>query len=250
MNPISISTCSGVYFSFTPTGTIVPNGTTYSWTLPSGGLGGSASLSNQASLNATLTNSTNTIQTATYTITPLSSGCTGAVFTGVVSVFPLAAVSNVSLSICSGASFTAALTGTIPSGTTYSWSAPTVTGGMTGGAPGTSAGSVTGSLSNTTSTLQTATYFVTPSVTGGCTSAGFTVTVQVLPTASINNVTLSICSGVGFTASLTGTIPSGTTYSWSAPNVTGGITGGALSSASSIVSGTLSNSTTTVGTAT
>jgi hypothetical protein len=49
----------------------------------------------------------------------------------------------------------------VPTGTTYSWSAPTVTG-ITGTAAGSSSSSISGSLINTTSAPITVNYTVTP----------------------------------------------------------------------------------------
>jgi hypothetical protein len=75
--------------------------------------------------------------------------------------------------------------GIVPAGTTYSWPAPVVTGGMTGGAAssGTPA-SITGTLTNLTSTPQTATYTVTPT-SGSCTGSTFTLTVTVNPITNL-----------------------------------------------------------------
>ncbi|RZK76881.1 MAG: hypothetical protein EOO85_10200, partial [Pedobacter sp.] len=99
-----------------------------------------------------------------------------------------ATITAMTASACSGVAFTVTpangTNGTIPSGTTYSWPAPVVTGGITGGAASTGTpASITGTISNTTGTAQTATYTVTPT-TAGCTGIPFTVTVTVntLPT--------------------------------------------------------------------
>jgi hypothetical protein len=87
--------CSGTSPDYAPTNnpptTIVPAGTTYTWTNPvvTGGItGGSAQATPQTSVNQTLTNPTNTIQTATYTVTPIGPSCTGATFQLVVTVDP------------------------------------------------------------------------------------------------------------------------------------------------------------------
>jgi nucleoside phosphorylase len=85
---------------------------------------------------------------------------------------------------CTGVAFTVtpnATNGTIPSGTTYTWTAPVVTGGMTNGAASTgSPTTITGTLLNPTTAAQTATYTVTP-ITGACTGTPFTLTVTVNP---------------------------------------------------------------------
>ena len=50
-------------------------------------------------------------------------------------------INDQAVTICGGGSFTIApadvADGVVPAGTTYSWSAPTVSGGLTGGAAGT-----------------------------------------------------------------------------------------------------------------
>jgi uncharacterized repeat protein (TIGR03803 family) len=66
----------------------VPAGTTYSWGIPAvtGGLTGGTSGTDAVSITGTLTNPTQTDQTATYTVTPTSGGCVGSTFTVIVAV--------------------------------------------------------------------------------------------------------------------------------------------------------------------
>ncbi len=58
-------------------------------------------------------------------------------FTITVTVSPLAAINALTAVTCSGTAFTITPTnvvnGIIPAGTNYSWSTPSVTGGLTGG---------------------------------------------------------------------------------------------------------------------
>lgn len=95
IQPKTASTCSNTVFTVTPTSGAndnVPSGTSYSWPSPvvTGGLtGGAASSGSPNSITGTLTNSTATDQTATYTVTPTSSGCTGNPFTVTVTVSPI-----------------------------------------------------------------------------------------------------------------------------------------------------------------
>ncbi|WP_186300057.1 PKD-like domain-containing protein, partial [Algoriphagus algorifonticola] len=81
-------------------------------------------------------------------------------------VTPNIAVTNMTATVCSGDSFSLTpangTNGVVPAGTTYSWSAPSVTGGITGGAAGSGANSISGTLNNPTNSTQTATYTVTP----------------------------------------------------------------------------------------
>ena len=256
------SACSGSSFTSTPanvTNGVVPAGTTYSWSGPvvTGGITGGSSGTGATSITGTLTNPTNSVQTATYTVTPTSGTCSGASFTLTVTINPRPAITTMTNTVCSGSSFTSTPTnvtnGLVPAGTTYSWSTPLVTGGMTGGSSGTGATSITGTLTNPTNSAQTATYTVTPT-SGTCSGASFTLTVTVNPGPAITTMANSACSGSSFTstpANLTnGVVPAGTTYSWSAPVVTGGMTGGSSGTAATSITGTLTNPTNSAQTAT
>ena len=261
VNPMTTVTCSGVFFSITPTdfvNGVVPNGTVFSWSAPAvtGGLTGGAIGTNAGYISGTLTNPTNIVQTATYSITPLTGNCTGSVFTLTVTVNPTAVVSGITAVSCSGVLFTVSptngLNGIVPDGTLYSWSAPIVTGGLTGMSTGTNAPAITGNLNNPLNTAQTATYTVTP-LSGNCTGASFTVTVTVNVTPAISAMTTVTCSGVAFTVSPTnganGIVPAVIVYNWNAPVVTGGMTGGSAATNASVISGTLTNPLNSVQTA-
>ncbi|WP_170154522.1 HYR domain-containing protein [Mangrovibacterium diazotrophicum] len=258
---MSTSICGSGTFTVTPvngTNGVVPANTQYSWSAPSmssgltGGVAGSGS-----SISGTLVNNTNTAKTATYTVTPNSSGCAGTNFTVTVTVNPSPTIAPLTATVCSGESFSRTpvdgTNGIVPAGTTYTWSAPAVTGGITGGTAGSGASAISGTLTNPTSIVQTATYTVTPKA-GSCTGAAFTLTVQVEPKPAVNPITETICSGDNFTISpadgTNGIVPTGTTYSWSAPTVTGSMTGGTSGSAASVISGTLVNPTNSSQTAT
>jgi uncharacterized protein (TIGR02145 family) len=175
----------------------------------------------------------------------------------IVTVNPLPVITAMTATVCSGSGFTVTpvngTNGTVPAGTTYSWAAPTFTGGITGGAAGSAAANISGTLVNPTNTAQTATYTVTPT-SGSCTGGTFIVTVTVNPAPAITTMTASVCSGVGFTVTpvnnTNGIVPVGTTYDWAAPTITGGITGGASGSAAANISGTLTNPTNIAQTAT
>ncbi len=180
-----------------------------------------------------------------------SPACSGTSQTFTLTVNPVPSVTNQSETMCSEGTFTVSPTNgganVIPTGTTYSWSAPTVTG-ITGTASGTNASSISGTLTNTTNASINVVYTVTPSsaTTPACAGTSFTVTVTVAPTATVTTQTQTICSGSTFTVSPTNgsgnIVPTGTTYSWSAPTVTG-ITGTATGSSSSSISGSLINTT-------
>ena len=177
--------------------------------------------------------------------------CSGVAKTFTLTVNPVPSVTNQTATICSEGTFTVApINGNgnvIPLGTTYSWSAPTVTG-ITGTAVGTNASSISGTLTNTTNADINVVYTVTPTsaTTPTCAGTSFSVTVTVAPKATVTAQTQTICSGSTFTVTPTNgsgnIVPAGTTYSWSAPTVTG-ITGTTSGSNSASISGNLINTT-------
>ncbi len=234
INPINTSICSDGSFTITPadgTNGRVPADTQYSWTAPAmtGGLTGGIAGSG-TSITGTLKNNTNTPQTATYTVTPLTGSCVGANFTVTVTVNPKPAITPMTGATCSNQPFTItpanSTNGLVPAGTTYSWTLPSLPAGITGGAAGSGA-SITGTLINTTNGPLVATYTVTPT-SGTCVGDPFTVAVTVNPTPVIPTQTPTICSTTAFTVSPTNggatIVPAGTTYTWTVidnPNVTG-----------------------------
>jgi hypothetical protein len=159
------------------------------------------------------------------------------------------------LPICNNGSFTTApvngINGIVPAGTTYDWSVQSATSGVTGAASG-SGPAITGNLNNTTNLLQTVVYAVTPRY-NGCIGSLFTLTVNVSPNPTVSNMATTVCSNSTFTVTpvngVNGIVPSGTQYTWSAPVVSGGMTGGVDGSGSN-VTGTLVNPTTIQQTAT
>ena len=262
--------CSGTSFTITPANTggdIVPSNTTYSWTVTenSNVTGESSGTTTGNTISQNLTNNTNSVQTVVYTVTPVSGGignCSGPTFTITVTVNPKPSISAKTVIACSNELFTATITNglnndIVPSGTTYTWAAPIVTGGMTGGAAGNTLTSISGNLSNPTSVAQTATYTVRPIVPGStiCTGTDFTVVATIKPKAIVTAKTTTACSNDAFTFGLTDglngdIIPTGTTYTWSTPTVTGGLTGGTPGTAQNTIGGTLVNPSNTSQTAT
>lgn len=78
----TVSACTGVPFSFTPTGTNIPTGTTYSWSAPTGSnFSGGAAGSGATTVDGTLTLSSGSSATAVYTVTLTSGTCIGTTFT-------------------------------------------------------------------------------------------------------------------------------------------------------------------------
>ncbi|MCA6484762.1 MAG: hypothetical protein IM547_05090, partial [Chitinophagaceae bacterium] len=250
-------TCSGVQFVVTPTNDtngIVPDGSLYSWSVPTftGTIeGGLSATNNLRTVFGTLSNRTNTTQTVTYNVVPSTvKGCTGANFTVTVTLNPTPEVGAMTAVTCSGVQFvvtpTNSTNGIVPDGSLYSWSVPTFTGTVLGGASATNnLKTVFGSLSNRTNRTQTVTYIVTPSTAEGCTGKVFSVTVTLNPTPEVSAMSRVVCNGVQFTVSpvndTNGIVPESTLYTWNAPLFTASITGGDSGSDQPFIRGTLTN---------
>jgi len=254
INNLAATVCSAGTFTVSPvdvTNGVVPTGTTYSWPAPSmAGITGTAAGTNAANISGTLTNTTAAAINIIYTVTPTSptGPCTGSSFTVTVTVNPKPAINNHVSTICSSGTFTVSpvniTDGIVPTGTTYSWPAPSMAG-ITGTAAGTNAANISGTLTNTTAAAINVIYTVTPtSPAGSCAGSSFTVTVTVNPKPAINNQGATICTAGTFTVSpvniTDGIVPAGTTYSWTAPSAPG-ITGTAAGTNAANISGTLTN---------
>jgi hypothetical protein len=221
--------CSATAFTQAPSngaGDIVPSVTTYTWTVASNPnvLNETANNTPQTSISQTLTNTLNTAETVTYTVTPLSGSCPGSTFTINVTVSPKPTIANKTEPICSGTAFAQTPMNVggdiVPSNTNYTW---TVANNSNVNGESSNAGAQTSigqSLINTLNTPEVVTYTVTPQ-SGLCTGSTFTVAVTVNPKPSIannSNTTSTSCSGTLFNQSPSNgngdIVPSGTTYTW------------------------------------
>jgi gliding motility-associated-like protein len=253
--------CSGNSFSITPSNanpaatTIVPAGTTYTWTItPNANITGASNQGTaQGAIGQTLTNITEVPQTIRYTVTPKAGAavgaCVGATFFVDVTVDPTPKIADIPTAACSGSAFSvtpanAAPTTIVPANTTYSWGAPSVTGGVTGGSAATNQTSIGQTLTNASTSQQTATYTVTPKsgAQGTCTGPTFKVIVTVNPIPKLNSTLTpaGICTG---TFNYTPTsLTAGATFAWSRPNIPG--INESASSGNGNISETLTNPTT------
>ncbi len=228
VNPICEGTSSTLQVN-----TDLPNPTSYTW---------NTSLLNNNTLNVSPTSTT----PYSCIVSNGTTTCTTAVFT--LTVNPTPNVIAQTQTICSAGTFTVSpINGSgnsVPTGTSYSWSAPSVSG-ISGTASGSSVSSISGTLTNTTNAAISVVYNVIPT-SGSCSGSSFTVTVTVNPKPNVINQTQTICSAGTFTVSpINGSgnsVPTGTSYSWSAPSVSG-ITGTTPGSSLSSISGTLTNTT-------
>ncbi len=194
----------------------------------------------------------------TYTTTCI----TTLTVTATVFVNPAPAINSMTVASCAGSSFTSTpvnvTNGIVPAGTTYTWGLPTVTGGATGATTGTNQTNITQTLNNPTTSVQTATYSITPTSGIGCVGAPYILTATMSAPVHIFDTTLAtICSGNSFSLTPVTGIPdaatvvaAGTTYNWTAPTVTGGMTGASAQTNQTLINQTLFNPTTTQQTAT
>lgn len=270
-SPQNVTVCSGAPVLLnlvnSPPSMIVPPGLTYSWSVPlvTGGLTGGTSRSDANAFSQVLYNPTSVPQTATYTVTATYADCS-TMFSLVVTVNPTPAISNKSVTVCSGSEFAVAPAnlppGTlVPAGTKYSWALPAtsgIPGSVTGATAGNNADSIVQQLFNVSGSPQTATYVIEASA-GACISH-FNLVANITPKPMLHanpSVAQTICSGTNITPivlSESGSIVGATTYYWSRSNVAGisNTSGIALSGASApisaggtyTISGTLHNSTT------
>jgi gliding motility-associated-like protein len=159
--------------------------------------------------------------TYTYTVTN-APGCTSIASANIgINLQPVTPiVPNQTASISSGATFTVTPGGgTIPVGTTYTWTAPTYTGGVTGGTAQAAPQTNIRETLTIPSGSGTATYTVTPT-SGICIGATFTVIVTVnalcVPVTIVTqptNITMCATSGnASFTVVASGATPF--TYQW------------------------------------
>ena len=255
--------CSATPFSITPSNTspdIVPTGITYTWavTPPIGITGANTQSSPQSVISETLTNSTSSAINVSYAVTATSgvtpNTCSNT-FTATITVNPLPVISAKTAIICTNTSFTVTPANTlpdiVPTGTTYTWTVPSVVGitGSSDQVVGQTAISQT--LINTTSAPLDVVYHVvasagtSPSI---CTS-NFDVTVTVNPIPVIAPKTATVCTGVAFDVTPTNTlpdvVPTATTYTWTV-SPPAGITGASLQAVKqTTISQTLTNTTNT-----
>ena len=209
--------CTGSLFSYTPQSNTV--GTLFSFSraavspITNGPLVG---INNPSEY---LVNPTNTPATATYNYNLTANGCSNTQLVNVV-VNPVPVVASQTTATCSNMAFSF-MPANVPSGTVYTWGAPSITpaGSVAGGgAQASGQSAISQTYSNQTITAATALYTVVPTASG-CSGIPFSVTVTINPVPFVGNQLLTaICSGTSFSFSATNTqVPVGTTYTWFNP---------------------------------
>ena len=237
--------CSGTTFDTLPVAPVFGDyATTYKWEAPTGSVtGGAAATTAQNTVSGgPLSNTTNTVQNAVYTVTPTTGTvCEGPVFTVTVPVNPTVVMNRpASQVVCSDSTIDAVqFSSTITDGSmSYSWSRDNtvnVTGLDDSGTGNISATA----LKNTTTTVQTVTFTVTPTYTNGgvsCTGDTMKFSIKVNPEVLLSvdneaNLTQTIVYGQPITdvvfsysehATLTHTnLPAGVEYNTSTNTLSG-----------------------------
>jgi Ig-like domain CHU_C associated/Secretion system C-terminal sorting domain/PKD-like domain len=196
-------------------------GATFNWTSSANigfGLSGTGNIPAYTATN----NGTSTI-TATITVTPNVSGCTGNSTTFTITVNPTATVNTISnASFCGGIPIAGTTLSSPTAGTTFSWTSSANVGFGTSGSGNIPA--YTTISTNTTQVISIIT--VTPSL-GGCPGTPKTFTITVNPTPTINSSSNAVycnntpAASIAFSSAVTGT-----TFSWtSSLNVGFGLSG-------------------------
>jgi hypothetical protein len=182
-SPFTGKGCSGFAFSATPTNVddgVVPAGTTYTWSAPTGSgfTGGSAQSTPQSSISQTLTLTGASAAVASYTVTPSVGNCTGATFTANITINPNPTVA-ITADYCSTGG-TAVLSATAGL-SSYTWS--------------------TGSTGATLNVQQAGSYSVTGFNTQGCSAtASIGVATELVANGTFNAGNTGFTTGYTFVA--------------------------------------------------
>ncbi|WP_343522776.1 PKD domain-containing protein [Pedobacter sp.] len=181
--------CTGSSVAYTPTSAIA--GVTYTWTATGTPSASGYTAAGTGNINDVLSNTDlNADASVTYTITPHFDGCDGTPFNLVVTVKPnpIITATPASLTICNKTSSAITLSGNF-AGVNYTYSS-TVTGSITGNSNRTVASAdnhINDILNNAGTTAGTVTYIITPVSANGCPGTPVSITITVLPSATLAN---------------------------------------------------------------
>lgn len=209
LNPTSI--CSNTIFSYIPTSSTA--GTSFSWARPSvPGINNppSGGINNP---NEILVNNTNQPITVYYNYNlSTANGCVNNQ-TVTVQVLPTPVITSLlnPPAVCSGSIFTYNIQSNV-AGTVFNWTRPSVAPISNGQSSGIS--NISETLVNTTTSAVNVTYNYTL-IANGCFNYQ-NITVQVNPTPTITNQSVSICSGNSFLVNPVN-VPQGTQFTWTTP---------------------------------
>jgi len=241
---VTTTACGTATASLTPTSSVA--GTTFNWTTTSsGGTLTGFSASGTGTINETISNSGTTSGTVTYIITPVANGCSGTPVNYSVVINPGPTVTNVITTTTGCGTATASLVPTSNvAGATFAWTS-TSSGGTLSGNTASGTGSINEVITNTGNTSGTVVYSIVPSA-NNCSGAAVTYSVVINPLPQVTN---SITNTTGCQTALASLSPTsnvaGATFSWTATNTSGTITG--FANGTGTINQTLTNTGTSTG---
>ncbi len=238
--PAALTICTGGIATYTPT--ILPAGSTYSWTASANPVGSVTGFPGAGAIpiNNVLTNAGTVPGTVTYVITPIGPGptlCTGPPVNFVVTVNPVPTITNppAQIFICSGSTATYNPTANI-AGSTFNYTATPSSAFITGSSGGT--GNINQVINNTGTTPGSVLYQITPigAPPSSCPGPVVNFIVNVYPPPSIANAgpNQNVCSTVN-NATLAANVPTVGVGTWTTISGGGVITN--ISLANSTVTG-------------
>jgi len=223
---LAFSLCNGGTTNI-PLTSSVP-ATTFTWTaVPSSPSLSGFSNSAGALIAQQLFNSGSTIETVTYQVTPSVNGCNGPVKNFVVTVNPVAVLTNSppSQAQCDNLATNILLTSNV-AGARFTWTCTPSSANVTGWADNAVPTNVLNqTLDNTGFNIETVTYHLTPDISG-CPGTMADYTVTVYPTPDLSNAPLSQsqCDNLATNVTLTSNV-AGTLFTWTCTPSSGNITG-------------------------
>jgi gliding motility-associated-like protein len=200
-------------------------GTTYAWV----GVGSAPTVTGfTASGNGNLpvmaiSNSSNVVQTVTYTVTPTRNGCSGPAITYTITVNPIPQLTlSQNQTVCGGvATVPSTFQNTVAGGSfTYTLQSPGSVPATITGHPVNGSGQVpAATINNAGTNPYTLNYTITPTA-NGCsgTSATYSITVNPAPVTTFSPANQSICSGQNTNLVTLSSSTAGVTFSWSIPS--------------------------------
>jgi PKD repeat protein len=206
--------CTGNNVAYTPTSAVA--GVTYTWTASGTPPATGYTTNGSGPINDILTNTDlNADATVTYIITPHFDGCDGTPFNLVVTIKPnpIVTPTAANATICNATSSAITLTTNL-TGVNYTYTS-VITGAITGNSNRALAGTqINDILTNSGTTAGTVTYTITPVSTNGCPGTPASITITVLPSATLPNAgpDEAICNASTYT--LKGNTPMVGTGKW------------------------------------
>ncbi|NVO18395.1 MAG: hypothetical protein HXX13_01770 [Bacteroidetes bacterium] len=243
VNPVTQmeTICSGTATNITLTSNI--SNTSFSWTaaLVSGSSTTFTGSGTGNSINQVITNTSAAPSQVKYLVIASADECTNTSTSILVTINPVPLVNSQTVSVCSNIALGLNLGASTNGVAVASYSITSINSNgliASAGNPVTGAGLASTVLAddawtNATMAPLNVVYTISPVSTTGCAGTSFTVTATINPKPVVTNLSsYEICSGSGTGITLSSNIPS--TYSWTLGTITGGITGAAAGTGSTL----------------